>query len=50
MSVTRAVPREAPAHLVEVARLITDCDMDYQFELGLDLILVRHCLAITLGV
>ena len=39
VSVTRAVPREAPAHLVEVARLITDCDMDYQFELGLDLIL-----------
>lgn len=39
VSVTRAVPRDAPAHLVEVAQLITDCDMDYQFELGLDLIL-----------
>ena len=39
VSLTRAVPREAPAHLVEVARLIADCDMDYQFKLGLDLIL-----------
>ncbi len=39
VSLTRAVPREAPAHLIEVARLMADCDMDYQFELGLDLIL-----------
>lgn len=39
VNLTRAVPREAPAHLVEVARLIADCDMDYQFQLGLDLIL-----------
>ncbi len=39
VSLTRAVPREAPVHLVEVARLIAECDMDYQFELGLDLIL-----------
>ncbi len=36
---TRALPREAPVHLVEVARLCADCDMDYQFNLGLDLIL-----------
>jgi hypothetical protein len=33
------VPREAPAHLIEVARLMADCDMDFQFQLGLDLIL-----------
>ncbi len=39
VSVARAVPREAPARLVEVARLIADCDMDFQFQLGLDLIL-----------
>jgi AcrR family transcriptional regulator len=39
VSVARAVPREAPAHLVEVARLIADCDMDAQFQLGLDVIL-----------
>ncbi len=39
VNLTRSVPREAPAHLVEVARLIADCDMDYQFEFGLDLIL-----------
>lgn len=36
---TRALPRDAPAHLVEVARVWSDCDMDYQFKLGLDLIL-----------
>ena len=39
VSLTRALPRDAPVHLVEVARLWSDCDMDYQFELGLDLIL-----------
>jgi len=39
VNLTRAVPPEAPVHLVEVARLIADCDMDYQFQLGLDLIL-----------
>ena len=39
VSLTRAEPRDAPAHLVAVARLITDCDMDYQFQLGLDLVL-----------
>jgi AcrR family transcriptional regulator len=36
---TRALPPRAPVHLVEVARLLADCDMDYQFILGLDLIL-----------
>jgi len=36
---TRALPSDAPARLVEVARLMATCDMDYQFELGLDLIL-----------
>lgn len=36
---TRALPRDTPIQLVEVARLMCDCDMDYQFELGLDLIL-----------
>ena len=39
VSLTRALPRDAPIHLVEVARLMCDCDMDYQFDLGLDLIL-----------
>ncbi len=39
ISIARAVPRDAPAQLVEVARLMADCDMDYQFKLGLDLII-----------
>jgi AcrR family transcriptional regulator len=39
VALTRALPRDAPVHLVEVARLMADCDMDYQFDLGLDLIL-----------
>lgn len=39
VSLTRALPRDAPTHLIEVARLWSDCDMDFQFELGLDLIL-----------
>jgi hypothetical protein len=39
VSLTRALPQDTPVHLVEVARLICDCDMDYQFKLGLDLIL-----------
>ena len=39
VNLTRALPRAAPARLVEVARLYADCDMDYQFNLGLDLIL-----------
>ena len=39
LSIARAVPRDAPANLVEVARLMADCDMDYQFQLGLDLII-----------
>jgi hypothetical protein len=36
---TQALPRDTPVHLVEVARLMADCDMEYQFNLGLDLIL-----------
>jgi AcrR family transcriptional regulator len=39
VNLTRALPKDAPFHLVEVARLVCDCDMDYQFNLGLDLIL-----------
>src|SRR5712692_8039370 len=39
VSLTRALPQDTPMHLVEVARLMCDCDMDYQFKLGLDLIL-----------
>jgi AcrR family transcriptional regulator len=39
VSLARALPQDTPVHLVEVARLICDCDMDYQFKLGLDLIL-----------
>jgi AcrR family transcriptional regulator len=39
VSLTRALPQDTPVHLVEVARLMCDCDMDYQFKLGLDLIL-----------
>ena len=38
VSLTRTLPQDAPIHLIEVARLICDCDMDYQFKLGLDLI------------
>jgi AcrR family transcriptional regulator len=33
------LPRETPAHLVEVACVLTDCDMDAQFLFGLDLML-----------
>lgn len=39
VNIARAVPRDAPASLVEVARLMADCDMDFQFDLGLDLII-----------
>ena len=39
MSIARAVPRDAPVKLVEVARLMADCDMDDQFQLGQDLII-----------
>src|SRR5215470_17414980 len=35
----RRLPRETPARLVEVACVLTDCDMDAQFLFGLDLIL-----------
>jgi hypothetical protein len=39
VSIARAVPRDASANFVEVARLMADCDMDCQFDLGLDLII-----------
>ena len=35
----RRLPRETPARLVEVACVLTDCDMDTQFLFGLDLML-----------
>ena len=35
----RRLPRETPARLVEVASVLTDCDMDAQFLFGLDLML-----------
>ena len=35
----RRLPRETPAHLVEVACVLTGCDMDAQFLFGLDLML-----------
>jgi hypothetical protein len=35
----RRLPRETPAHLVEVACALTGCDMDAQFLFGLDLML-----------
>ena len=38
VSLTRTLPQDAPFHLIELARLLCDCDMDYQFKLGLDLI------------
>ena len=38
MSIVRAVPRDAPVKLVEVARFIADCDLECQFQPGLDLI------------
>ena len=37
--IMRRLPRETPARLVEVACILTDCDMDAQFLFGLDLIL-----------
>jgi AcrR family transcriptional regulator len=35
----RRLPRETPTRLVEVACILTDCDMDAQFLFGLDLML-----------
>jgi AcrR family transcriptional regulator len=37
--VMRRLPRETPDRLVEVACVLTDCDTDAQFTLGLDLML-----------
>ena len=39
VSIARAVPRGAPASLVEVAWLMADCELDFQLDLGLDLII-----------
>jgi TetR/AcrR family tetracycline transcriptional repressor len=39
VALTRALAPDSPARLVEVARLMATCDMDYQFDLGLELIL-----------
>lgn len=39
VTLTRSLPRDAPPNLVEVARLMATCDMDHQFDLGLELIL-----------
>lgn len=39
VSIARAVSRDTPANLVEAARLMGDCDMDFQFHLGLNLII-----------
>lgn len=36
---TQALPRETPAHLVEVAATVCACDMDRQFTFGLDLMI-----------
>ena len=38
VSLTRTLPRDAPMYLIEVAQPVCDCDTDYQFKLGLDLI------------
>jgi len=39
VAVTRALPAATPTNLLEVARMVACCDMDQQFELGLNLIL-----------
>jgi AcrR family transcriptional regulator len=39
IAMTRTLPADTPAHLVETARLMACCDMDLQFSLGLQLIL-----------
>ena len=55
--IMRRLPRETPAHLVEVASVIMDCDLDAQFTFGLDLMLTslkarqrRHMVGGTLNV
>lgn len=40
MRVMRMLSRDVPPHLAEVARVICDCDVDAQFDFGLELILV----------
>ena len=39
MRILQSVPRDTPPPLLEVARLVCDCDVDVQFAFGLDLIL-----------
>lgn len=39
MRVMRMLSRDVPPHLAEVARVICDCDVDAQFDFGLELIL-----------
>lgn len=39
MRIMRMVPRDVPPRLAEVARIICDCDVDAQFDFGLELIL-----------
>lgn len=39
MRVMRMVPRDVPPYLAEVARVICACDVDAQFDFGLELIL-----------
>lgn len=39
MRVMRMVPRDVPPHLAEVARIICDCDVDAQFDFGLEVVL-----------
>lgn len=39
MRVMRMVPRDVPPHLAEVARVICDCDVNAQFDFGLEVVL-----------
>lgn len=39
MRVMRMVPRDVSPHLAEVARIICDCDVDAQFDFGLEVVL-----------
>ena len=39
MRIMRVLSRDVAPHLAEVARVICDCDVDDQFDFGLELIL-----------
>ena len=39
MRIMRMVPRDVPPHLAKVASIICDCDVDAQFDFGLEVIL-----------